>query len=57
MPFRLVNILVMFINYIYRALGNYINFIYIIYLNNILIYLIRLEEYTTYVYKVLEKLR
>jgi len=39
MPFRLTNIPIIFKLYIYRALGGLVNYIYIIYLNNILIYL------------------
>jgi hypothetical protein len=39
MPFRLANTPIIFQLYIYRALGGLINRIYIIYLDNILIYL------------------
>jgi hypothetical protein len=39
MPFRLTNISTTLQLYIYRALGELVNYIYIIYLNNILIYL------------------
>jgi len=39
MPFRLANTPVTFQLYIYRALGGLVNHIYVIYLNNILIYL------------------
>ena len=38
MPFRLANIPIIII-YIYKALGRLVNYIYIIYLDNILIYL------------------
>jgi len=39
MPFRLANAPTIFQLYIYRALGGLVNRIYIIYLDNILIYL------------------
>jgi len=39
MPFRLANAPTTFQSYIYRALGGLVNRIYIIYLDNILIYL------------------
>jgi len=39
MPFGLTNTPIIFQVYIYKALGRLINYIYIIYLNNILIYL------------------
>ena len=39
MPFRLANTSTTFQLYIYRALGGLVNRIYIIYLDNILIYL------------------
>jgi len=39
MPFRLANTPITFWLYIYRALGGLVNCIYIIYLDNILIYL------------------
>ena len=39
MPFRLANTPTTFQLYIYRALGGLVNYIYIIYLDNILIYL------------------
>ena len=39
MPFGLANTPIIFQLYIYRALGGLVNRIYIIYLNNILIYL------------------
>jgi hypothetical protein len=39
MPFGLANTPIIFQLYIYRALGGLVNYIYIIYLDNILIYL------------------
>ena len=39
MPFGLANMPIIFQLYIYRALGGLINYTYIIYLDNILIYL------------------
>ena len=39
MPFRLANTPIIFHLYIYKALGGLVNYIYIIYLDNILIYL------------------
>ena len=39
LPFRLANTPTTFQSYIYRALGGLVDHIYIIYLNNILIYL------------------
>ena len=39
MPFRLANIPITFQLYIYRTLGGLVNYIYIIYLDDILIYL------------------
>jgi len=39
MPFRLANTPITFQSYIYRALGGLVDRIYIIYLDNILIYL------------------
>ena len=39
LPFRLANAPIIFQLYIYRALGGLLNRIYIVYLDNILIYL------------------
>jgi hypothetical protein len=39
MPFRLTNAPIIFQLYIHRALGGLVNYIYIIYLDDILIYL------------------
>jgi len=39
MPFRLANAPIIFQLYIYRALGGLVDRIYVIYLDNILIYL------------------
>ena len=42
--------------YIYRALGGLVNRIYIIYLDNILIYLEDKDQHKQYIHKVLERL-
>jgi len=42
--------------YIYKALGGLVNYIYIIYLNNILIYLKDKDQYKQYIREVLEHL-
>jgi len=39
MPFKLANAFIIFQLYIHRALGGLVNYIYVIYLDNILIYL------------------
>jgi len=39
MPFRLANTPIIFQLYIYKALEGLVDYIYVIYLNNILIYL------------------
>ena len=56
-PFSLVNILVTFQTFINKALGDLVNTIYIVYLNNILIYSKSKEEYIQYVYCVLKRLQ
>ena len=56
MPFRLANIPTIFQLYIYKALGGLINYIYIIYLDNILIYLKNKDQHKQYIHKVLERL-
>jgi hypothetical protein len=45
MPFSLTNILVLYIRIINKVLREYLDKIYIYYLNNILIYLESKEEY------------
>ena len=42
--------------YIYKALGGLVNYIYIIYLDNILLYLKDKDQYEQYIYKVLKYL-
>ena len=56
MPFRLANALVTFQLYIYRALRGLLNQTYVVYLDNILIYLENLEDYNSYVKEVLNYL-
>ena len=45
MPFRLINAPVTFQGYINNALGNLVNTCYIVYLDNILVYLETEEKY------------
>ena len=56
MLFGLVNIRIIFYLYIYRALKGLVNYIYIIYLDDILIYLEDKDQYKQYIYKVLKRL-
>ena len=56
LPFRLANAPTTFQLYIYRALGGLVNYIYVIYLNNILIYLEDEDQYKQHIYKVLKYL-
>ena len=56
MPFKLANALVTFQLYIYRALRGLLNQTYVVYLDNILIYLENLENYNSYVKEVLNYL-
>ena len=56
MPFKLANMPITFQLYIYKALGGLINYIYIIYLDNILIYLKNKDQHKQYIYKILKRL-
>ena len=56
MPFGLANAPIIFQLYIYRALGGLVNCTYIIYLDDILIYLKDEDQYKQHIYKVLERL-
>jgi len=57
MPFRLTNALAIFQAYINKALLGLLNIIYIVYLNNIIVYSNDYKAYTHYVQIVLERLR
>jgi len=57
MPFRLTNAPVIFQAYINKALLGLLDTIYIVYLNNIIVYSNNYEVYTYYVQIVLERLR
>jgi hypothetical protein len=48
-PFRLINILVLFQEIINHILYKYLNIFIIVYLNNILIFLETLKEYKRYI--------
>ena len=54
MQFRLINILVIFQKRINNILGEYLDKFIIVYLNNIIIYLITKEEYREYIKQVLK---
>ena len=56
MPFGLANMPTIFQLYIYRVLGGLVNYTYIIYLDDILIYSENKNQYKQYIYKVLEYL-
>jgi len=56
MPFRLANALIIFQLYIYRALKGLVDRIYIVYLNNILIYLKDKNQHEQHVREILERL-
>ena len=53
---RLINKLIIFQWFINKILFDYLNDFYIVYLDNILIYLIDLLEYKLYIKKVLKQL-
>ena len=53
MPFSLANVLATFQLYIYRALRGLLNRVYVVYLDDILIYLENEEDYDGYVEEVL----
>ena len=55
--FRLINILVIFQKYINNILEEYLYKFIIVYLNNIIIYLIIKEEYRKYIKQVLKRLQ
>ena len=57
MPFGLANAPATFQAYINKALIGYVNIFCIVYLDDILIYSVSLEEYQEHVRKVLERLR
>ena len=57
MPFRLANAPATFQAYINKALIGYVNMFCVVYLDDILIYFMLLEEHQEHVRKVLERLR
>ena len=57
LPFGLSNAPTTFQSYINKALGNLVDTIYVVYLDNILIYLKDKSKYVKYVKQVLERLR
>jgi len=57
MSFKLINTSVIFQIYINRALIKFMNFICIVYLNNILIYLQSKKEHKCHIYKILAQLQ
>ena len=57
MPFSLTNAPTTFQSYIYKALGTLINTIYVVYLDNILIYLNNKDKHVKYIKQVLQQLR
>ena len=57
MPFSLTNAPMTFQSYIYKALGTLVDTIYIVYLDNILIYLNNKDKYIKHVKQVLQQLR
>jgi hypothetical protein len=56
MPFRLANTPAIFQSYIYRALEELVNRTYVVYLNDILIYLENKDDYNRHVKEVLNRL-
>ena len=54
MPFGLANIFVIFQLYIHKALGGLVDCIYIVYLNDILIYSENKDQHEQHICKVLE---
>ena len=56
MPFGLANTPTIFQSYIYRALGGLLDRIYVVYLDNILIYLEDEDQHEQHVREVLERL-
>ena len=57
MQFGLINILVIFQKRINSILGEYLDKFIIVYLNNIIIYLITKKEYKKYIKQVLKRLQ
>ena len=57
MPFSLTNTPITFQSYIYKALGTLVDTIYVVYLDNILIYLNNKDKYVKHVKQVLKQLR
>ena len=57
MSFNLVNVSITFQTYINKALINLINIIYVVYLNDILIYNADLTNYWRYIKQIFERLR
>ena len=57
MPFSLTNALITFQSYIYKALGTLVDTIYMVYLDNILIYLNNKDKYVKHIKQVLQQLR
>jgi len=57
MPFRLTNTLVIFQAYISKALLDLLDIIYIIYLNNIIVYFNNYKVYIYYMQMVLKRLQ
>ena len=57
MSFNLVNASITFQTYINKILINLIDIIYIVYLNNVLIYNVELINYWRYIKQILERLR
>ena len=57
MQFRLINALAIFQKRINSVLGEYLDEFVIVYLNNIIIYLISKEEYGEYIKQVLKRLQ
>ena len=56
MSFNFINVFVIFQSYVNRALKSYINVCYMIYLNDVLIYLKIKKQYWENVYKILRAL-
>ena len=57
MPFRLTNIPAIFQAYINKALSGLLDTIYIVYLNNIIVYFNNYKVYTYYIQIVLKRLQ
>ena len=57
MPFSFTNTSITFQSYIYKALGTLVDTIYIVYLDNILIYLNNKDKHVKHVKQILQQLR